>query len=189
MKEKWTGERCDRRKSCDCRRTGRNQPAREKKQNQTDWDQAAPQVVEYFPARQGIQWILVWTARCWNTRKKPGEYLPVAANPPMLTSCFDIDPRRVFVEQLDVGDRADTGETPLDQIVAQNMIGRKRVLRCGGKRVDVVNAFAGITAFAEQILVNVRNGSAVRVKSAAVGIDPREPRPVCACQAYTHARL
>ena len=64
----------------------------------------------------------------------------------MLPPRIRVDARRVLVEQLDVGHRADAGVAAFDQVVAEDVILREGVCRGRGERVDVVDAFAGVAA-------------------------------------------
>ena len=81
-----------------------------------------------------------------------------------------------FLDDLDVGGETGAGEDALEQIVAE----QRRVRHPAGERrlegVDVVDALAGIGAFAEQILIDVGNGRGVGIDAAHAGKDALEQR-------------
>ena len=72
-------------------------------------------------------------------------------------------PGREVVEQLDVGDQAAAGVVALDQVVAEDVVLGESVARRRLEGVDVVDAFAGEAAEAEEVHVGVGGGGRVRV--------------------------
>ena len=88
----------------------------------------------------------------------------------------DVVAGREFLDDLDIGGEAGAREHAFEQIVAE----KRRIRRPAGERsfegVDVVDAFARIGAFAEQILIDVRDSRGVGIDSAQAGEDALEQR-------------
>src|SRR6185436_1812236 len=97
---------------------------------------------------------------------------------------------RKLLDDLDIGSEAGAGEGPLEEIVTeQGALGHATVER-RFEGIYVVNAFAGIGAFAEEILVHVGYGGSVRIDAARAGEDALEQRPFAADrQRWRNARL
>ena len=55
---------------------------------------------------------------------------------------------------------------PLDEVVAQNQVGRKAVLQRLLKCIHIIDALADKGALAEQVLVHIRDRAGVRVDAA-----------------------
>ena len=102
--------------------------------------------------------------------------MPVAARPTVMANGADVVARREFLDDLDIGGEAGAREHAFEQIVAE----KRRIRRPAGERgfesVDVVDAFARIGAFAEQILIDVRDSRGVGIDSAQAGEDALEQR-------------
>ena len=85
-----------------------------------------------------------------------------------------------FLDDLDVGGEAGAGEDALEQIVAE----QRRVRHAAGERglegIDVVDALAGIGAFAEQVLVDVGDRRGIGIDAAHAGEDALEQRAFAA---------
>ena len=85
-----------------------------------------------------------------------------------------------FLDDLDIGGETGAGEDALEQIVAE----QRRVRHAAGERglegIDVVDALAGIGAFAEQILVHVGHRGGIRIDAAHAGEDALEQRALAA---------
>ena len=100
----------------------------------------------------------------------PGEQLPVAARPPVLTRGGDVVARWELLHDLDVRDESGPGEGPLEQVVAEERpLGHPVGERCL-EGVDVVDPLARIGTEPEQILVYVGNRGGIRVDSARAGV-------------------
>ena len=102
----------------------------------------------------------------------PGKELPVASRPAVLTFGGDIVARWEFVDNFDVGGKAGAGDNALKQIVAEQGIFRNAAGESGFERIHVVDAFAGIGAFAKEILIYVGDRGRIRVDAARAGEDP-----------------
>jgi hypothetical protein len=92
----------------------------------------------------------------------------------------DVVASRELLDDLHIGGEAGTREDALEQIVAE----QRRVRHPAGERslerIDVIDALAGVGAFAEQVLVNVRNGGGVRVHAGHAGEGALEQRSLAA---------
>ena len=112
--------------------------------------------------------------------KHPGQELPVASCPAVLTQGGDIVAGGEFLDDLDIGGQAGAGENALEQIVAE----KRRVRHPPGERglesVDVVDALAGIGALAEEVLVDVGDGGGIGIDAAHAGEDALEERTLAA---------
>jgi hypothetical protein len=81
-----------------------------------------------------------------------------------------------FLDHFDIRRQTGTSEDTFEQVVAEQCgIGNTAGER-GLESVDFVNALAGVGAFADQILVNVRGGRGVRVDAVHAGKDALEQR-------------
>ena len=106
--------------------------------------------------------------------------MPVAAGPAVLARSGDVVARRKLLDDLDIGSQAGAGDCPLEKIVAQKRALRHAAVERGFERIDVVDALAGIGAFAKEILVHVGNGRGVGIDAAHAGEDALEQRPFAA---------
>jgi len=88
----------------------------------------------------------------------------------------DIVTRGILFDDFDIGGQTRPGECPFEEIVAEQRALRHPVSQGGLERVHVVDALAGIGAFAEQVLVHIGNGRRVRVDTAHAGKDALEQR-------------
>jgi len=96
----------------------------------------------------------------------PGQQLPVAAGPAVLALGGDVVARRELLDHLDVGRQAGPRENAFEQVVAEHGVGRNATGERCLEGVDVVDALAGVRALPEQVLVDVRRGSGIRVDAA-----------------------
>jgi hypothetical protein len=62
----------------------------------------------------------------------------------MLPGRSDLVVRRELLEELDVGDQPCSREDPLEQVVAEERILGYAALQRPGKRLDVIDALAGV---------------------------------------------
>ena len=90
--------------------------------------------------------------------KDPGQKLPVAARPAVLTDNRDQVVRGVFVEELDVGHEPCPGKDAFEKVVAQERVLGHAVCHRGAECVEVVDPLAGEAPLPEQVLVDVRDG-------------------------------
>ena len=148
--------------------------------------QRPPQIVQHLSQRrpEGCD-------RCvFGCRDDPGQELPVAARPAMLAFGGDVVAGREFLDHLDVGSEAGAGEDPFEEIVAEQGVLRHAAGERRLEGIDVVDALAGIGAFAEEVLVDVRDGGRVRIDTAGAGEDPLIERTFAADrQRRSDARL
>lgn len=94
----------------------------------------------------------------------------------MLARNFHVVTRREFLNDFDVGCKRRACEGALQQIVAEDGVFGDTLVQHSLKRVDVVNAFADIGAFVEQVLIDVGNRERVRIKAIGAGEGPLEQR-------------
>ncbi|MDT4803918.1 hypothetical protein FQZ97_366840 [compost metagenome] len=126
--------------------------------------QAAPQVVEDLPARQGAEAVAFQAAvRFRRPRQKPRQQLPVAANPAVPAFHVGAVARRVFLVQLHVAEQAGARIAALDQVVAEDAVVGKAAFQRLLEGVHRVDALADERAVAEQVLVDVRDGAGIGV--------------------------
>jgi len=92
----------------------------------------------------------------------------------------DVVAGRELVYDLDIGGESGAGEDALEQIVTKERRVRHSAGESSLESVDVVDALAGIGAFAEQILVHVRDGGGVGVDTTHAGEDALEERALAA---------
>ena len=96
---------------------------------------------------------------------------------------------RQILEQLDVARKAHARVRAFDQVVTEQSFGGKTIFENGAKRVHVVNRFAVKHRLAEQVLLRVRYGLAIRVGARGVGEHAREACRRRARQRDADARL
>src|SRR5439155_26423189 len=121
--------------------------------------------------------------------EQPGQDLPVPAGPAVLPPGIGGVEGREVVEQLDIGHQTAARVGALNEIVAEDVVFRKRLpdRRLGG--IDVVNPLAGVRAAAEQILVDVGNGGRIRIEADRAREEAREQRTGGGHQAEADERL
>ena len=143
--------------------------------------QRTSQIVEHFPAadrRDGAT--LPILAGDGAATQDPGQQLPIAARPAVVAQGGDVVAGGELLDHLDVGGETGAREHALEQIVAQQRRIRNTAGERGLKGVDLVDALAGIGAFAEHILVHVGHGGGIRVDAAHAGEDALEQRALAA---------
>ena len=95
----------------------------------------------------------------------PSHDLPVAAHPAVFPPAVGTEVRRVIVDELDIGNEAGPRIGAFDQIVAEQGVFRKAALQHLAQRIHFIDTFAGKDAFAEKILIHVRDGVRVDIES------------------------
>ena len=84
----------------------------------------------------------------------------------MVAQCARVVAGGIFLDHLDIRGQTGAGEHTLEQIMAQKRAVRHPARQGCLKRINVVDAFAGVGAFAEQVLIDVGHGGRVRVDPA-----------------------
>ncbi len=137
--------------------------------------EAAPQVVEHLPARDGRKRVVGGGARRapWRSQD-PGQKLPVTADPSVLPRRRDLVLLRELLEELDVRDEPGAGEEPLEEIVGELGVLRNAIVERPLERVHVVDPLARVDPLAEQVLVDVRHREGVQIDPARTGEDELE---------------
>src|SRR5262249_53733293 len=115
--------------------------------------------------------------------------LPIATNPAMLATAVRAEVRGVVVDHFHIGEQAGAGVGALDEIVAENGVGRKAAVQNLAEDVDLVDAFAGETAFTEEVLIDVGDRLRVAVETGLSGIDVRKARAIGGLHTDADARL
>ena len=144
--------------------------------------QRPSQIVEHLPAadRRNCATLPILARRRGPRPKIHGSKLPVAARPAMVAQGGDVVAGGKLLDDLDVGGETGAREDALEQIVAE----QRRIRHTAGERglegIDVVDALAGIGAFAEQILVHVGDGGGIGIDAAHAGEDALEQRALAA---------
>ena len=150
--------------------TDRHRQARQQCQHAGGRRQRSPQIVEHFPAahrRNGVADPIRAADR--SVADQPRQQLPVAARPAMVPPRGDVVTGRKLFDDFDIGDETRAGEHALEQVVAEQGRIRHAIGERGLECIDVVDALAGIGAFAEHVLVNVGDRGGVRVDAVHAG--------------------
>ena len=163
----------------------RQQPAQPQRRQGEAGQQRAPQVVQHLAQADRRH-----RAALPLVAQHPGQQLPVAARPAMLAPRSDVVTRRKLLDHLDVGSQSGAREHAFEQVVAEQRVVRHAAGQRGFERVDVIDALAGVRAFAEQVLIDVGCGRGVRIDPAGGREQPLIQRPFAADrQRGRHARL
>ena len=80
----------------------------------------------------------------------------------------------VVVDDLDVGDEAGADVSALDEIVREQGVAGEAAVEHLVQDADVVDALAGEDAFAEEVLIDVRDGAGVDVEAGLAGVERSE---------------
>ena len=172
------------------RRSRQHRPSQREQRHQGRRQHAPTQVVQNLPPRQDGQRVAHPSAvgRDDCTAEPTGN-LPVAAHP-AVESCGpgEVVAREV-VHQVDVGHQTRPREESFEQVVAEQRVVAHASGQRDVERARVVDAFADVTAFVEQVLIDVRRGGRVRIPAHVPGHHVGKPRPRRAGQADLDARL
>ncbi|MNO61713.1 hypothetical protein D3C76_523680 [compost metagenome] len=148
----------------DQRRRQRQQPAQAEAGQGERREQRTAQVVEHLAAADQRHRPAARPAT-----DDPRQQLPVAARPAVQALDHHVETRRRIFHHLDIRGQPGAGENTLEQVVAEQLVlpypaGERRF-----EGVDVVDALAGVGAFAEQVLVDIRDRRRIRVHAARSG--------------------
>src|SRR6185436_17192728 len=97
--------------------------------------------------------------------------------------------RRIVLVELDVGDEPRSRIASLEQVVTQDAVLRKPALEHALEHFDVVDALADERTLAETVLIDVREGSRVRIDPRRSAENARENCSVGPGETRHHARL
>ncbi len=78
----------------------------------------------------------------------------------------------VFLVKCDIAQEAAAREAALEQIVTEDAIFGQSVREDTLERIDIVDALADKRAFAEEILVDIRDGECVRIDARGCAEQP-----------------
>ena len=165
---------------------GYGAPARQagrEKRKRGRCNERASQVVQHLPAVDGTDAVMAGL-------HQQGQELPVATRPAVQARRGHVGMHGRFFDEHDVAHAPTAGDGAFKQIVAQHRaVGQARTEH-RMKRLHVQQALAGERAFAEQVLVDLGGGGAVRVDTALPRKQPVEGRDLArARQRRGHARL
>jgi len=97
--------------------------------------------------------------------EQPGQQLPVAANPtPHAVGVHQVA-RRKFLVQGDICDQRGSSVNPFKQVVAEKGILANLTGQAAFKRGDIIYPLSDVAPFAKQILIHIRYGKRVQVKT------------------------
>ena len=164
-------------------------PAEEQQRDRGRRHEAAPEIVENFPARDQWKAVALHARPCRHEREQPEEDLPVSAHPPVLPATVGQHARRVVVHDFDICHEPGARIQPFEQVVRQERILRHAALQCRGECVDVVESLANEDAFVEEILVQVGYRRRVRVDPRVSRVRAGEQRPRCTRHRDADTRL
>ena len=95
--------------------------------------------------------------------------MPIAANPSVQAGHPGEVVAGKIVDHFQVGAERDARKQAFEEIVAQQRVVRHPAVQRSFKGVDIVDAFADVAAFAEQILIHIRYGGGVRIETDMPG--------------------
>ena len=110
-----------------------------------------------------------------HTSAQPGQELPVAPDPAMLSAGIGVVPGGKVVEELRVAEQPAAGVVALDQVVAENVIFGKCFARGRLEGIDLVDSLAGEAAQPKEIHIGIGRGARVRVDAPRCRQEPGEP--------------
>ena len=141
----------------DKRRFKRQRPADRQRQKASGRAQRSTQVVDHLPATDPRQFVPGGRrpAAFACETENPRQELPVSASPAVVTQGAHIVSRRKIVHDFDVRREARARERPLEQVMAQQGRIRSPARKDAFERIEIVDAFSCVRAFAEQVLVDV----------------------------------
>ena len=139
-----------------------------KKYNQqSEAQHRAAQVVENFPASDGVHLVLhFFTLFVAHAVFQPAYYLPVAARPAVVPLGVVDVVGRVVVEKLQVVDEAAADVAALDKVVAQYEVFRESALQHLLENLQVINSLAAEGSLVEDVLIQFKAGCGIDVQPA-----------------------
>ena len=132
----------------------------QEQQQQRGWrHQGTAQVVHQLPAVNGGQ-------RQAASAHQKGQQLPVATGPAVQARGRHVGMMRRVFHQGDFADCRTTCQRTFEQVVAEHLTFGQAQRQCTVHGLHIQQALAGEAAFAEQVLVDLGTGGAVRVQAA-----------------------
>ena len=119
---------------------------------------------------------------------QPGEVLPVAARPALLTAQVGEHAAGEAVQHLHVADEAAAQKGRLHRVVGEGQVFRDARIEAGEVGVHIEDALAGKAAAAEIVHAQLAAGAAVGVRAARPGKDAGEVRAHGGGEGRSHAR-
>src|SRR5512143_3858535 len=102
--------------------------------------------------------------RVRHVSSEPWEELPIAARPAMQPPGVGEIVRRVVLDQHNVAHQSSAPVHALEEVMAEQGPFGNSPGETTRERLDIVDALAGVDAFAEQILIHVRDSTRVRIE-------------------------
>ena len=155
----------------------RQRPSDEQRRNGRGRRQRAAQIVDHFPPADDRDPAARRTARGGvAAAEDPRQQLPVAARPAMLTIGRHVVARWKILDDFDVRCQASAREDSFKEVVAQqravgHAAGKRRF-----KRVNIVDALAGVGTLAEEILIDIGDRGGVRIDATCAREDALKNR-------------
>src|SRR6266487_2214762 len=144
------------------RAAGKNKPSEQEEEKGDRFNQAAPQIVEDLPSRDGVDRVGdVVAGLVGHLAEQPLRNLPVATDPTVFPASVGGVVRRVVVDDLDIGYEASASVGALDEIVRQESVSWKAAIQHFMQDADFIDTLAGEDALPEEILVDVGDGTCV----------------------------
>ncbi len=152
--------------------------------------EAAAEIVEDQPAFEQPQGIVGFAAAGGrNDGQKPGQDLPVAANPALAAIDIGDEAGGMVLDQLDIVDEAAAGEAAFDQVVAEDGIVGKAHSDGGLESAQVIDPLADEGAFGKKIVVDVGDFAGVGIDADLAGVQAGILRAGGSLEADGDARL
>src|SRR5208337_3100870 len=138
-------------------------PAQNQHHDERRGYQAATEIVEQFPSLQGRKRVGLRSMRSRYKPAKPGDQLPVAADPAMLPARIGVVASREVIKQLGIAEQPTPRVVALDQIVAEYMVLGERLTGGRLEGIHIVDSLADEAAQAEQVHVRVGSGRRIGI--------------------------
>ena len=115
------------------------------------WHQTSSQIIENAPAANDGKRISHFARATRYQVEDPRRYLPVAANPTMLTLAIGGVVERQVFEQFDFRGQPDARMSPFNQVMTKQRLQRKTIRENAAECPEFVNRLAMKDGFAKQI--------------------------------------
>lgn len=122
-------------------------------------------------------------------RSEPIDYLPVSASPSVIAREHGAERFRKFIEHIDISGIGGSCECAFEEVMAENLIGRKCSVERGEKRIDMKRALSCKTPFEKKILVYFREYGGIGAEALFVEKNARETKPMAIFEPLLYMRL
>ncbi len=156
----------------------KDEPARDREQEQGRREEAAPQIVEDFPSIQGREPVLqARSIRRRHACEQPAGDLPVSPHPAVQAMQPGEHGLGVVLEYDDVGDQPGPSVDAFEQVVTQDSVLRYAPAQRPLEGGDFVDPLARVDPLTEQVLIEIGDGMGVEVQARIALLNPGERRP------------